>query len=162
MARRCANGGTGSRTASPKSKEFRAIATHCDKTAAGFRALINLVAGVIAARTIRANQEHRSTGPGPELASVQGGADSDFNRFYVPARIHSSIERTFYDLAQEFPAHPAEFLVSPSFQLYPRPIPIKRIHSRFASESPFDCGTVAQFISSVLALKPVPRLSINR
>ena len=33
-----------------KIKEFRAIATRYDKTVAGFGALINLVAGVIAAR----------------------------------------------------------------------------------------------------------------
>ena len=33
-----------------KIKGFRAIATRCDMTAAGFRALINLVASVIAAR----------------------------------------------------------------------------------------------------------------
>ena len=47
----------------PNIKEFRAIATRCDKTVAGFRALIDLVAGVIAARQIRANRDHWSTGP---------------------------------------------------------------------------------------------------
>ena len=33
-----------------KIKEFRAIATRCDKTVAGFGSFINLVAGVISAR----------------------------------------------------------------------------------------------------------------
>ena len=39
-----------------KIREFRAIATRCDKTADGFRASIDLVAGVIAARRCQANR----------------------------------------------------------------------------------------------------------
>ena len=39
-----------------KIREFRAIATHCDKTIADFHATINLVAGVIAARQCQENR----------------------------------------------------------------------------------------------------------
>ena len=41
-----------------KIKEFEAIATRYDTTVAGFRALINLVAGGIASLQIRANRDH--------------------------------------------------------------------------------------------------------